>query len=244
MAYTPVYCTAQQVYNKTGLSATEIDLSTNVDIIEDAEAELEALTGKKWTNGVSKTDYFNGISKDIIGTSGNYSITINTTCYPIQSITSFLLLNTDGTTNTTFDNLTSVQISAGTYYTDDYWLETSTDSITNSLICSGKIILKETNFSTGTQNIKISYTYGYSTVPALIRALACCLAGIRAWVNFLGGNYNRINSYMIPQQTVNKGDFYARGIENIQSLHKEANDILDRVGRKSRLLFTSSSGVK
>ena len=96
----------------------------------------------------------------------------------------------------------------------------------------------------GNNNIQISYTYGYTTLPTQIRTLACCLAGIRAWVNFMGGSYNYLNSYSIPQQSVNKGDFYDRAQKNIEALTNEANGLLDRVGRKPRTLFVSSGRDK
>jgi hypothetical protein len=241
MVYTLIYTNAQSVYNKTGLTATEIDLAVNLDIIEDAELEVEYLTGRKFTNGATKTEFFNGENKDIIGFSGNQCRTINTTEYPIQSVTEFKTLNADGSTSTTFANLTSVQIAAGTFNTADYWLEVSEDFLTHTLIPSGKVTLVSDIFPTGTNNIKISYTYGYSSVPTAIRDLASCLAGIRAWINFLGGNYNRLDSYSIPQQSVNKGDFYQRGEKMIEQLTNESERILDRIGRRSRVLFTAGS---
>ena len=72
--------------------------------------------------------------------------------------------------------------------------------------------------------------------------LATCLAGIRAWLRFLGGEYNRLNSYGIPQQSVNKGDFYARGMQNIKLLTEEAERLYKRIGKRKITFFASSGG--
>jgi len=241
-AYLPIYTSVNYIYAKTGLSSTEVDLSTeeNSKIIEDSENEVEYLTGRKFTDGATKTEILSGAKKDILGYAGQKSITINLTEYPVQSITECKTLNTDGTANTTYDTVSAAEIIAGTFESDDYWLETIEDPLTHTIIANGKIILKEEEFPVGNRNIKVSYTYGYGTVPVAIRDLATCLAGIRAWIRFLGGSYNYLNSYSIPQQNVNKGDFYQRGQNNIQNLTDEANRILDRIGRRPRILYYAS----
>jgi len=231
------YCNYTDVYNRTGLSTTEV-ASAIVDIlIDDTTAEIEMLTGRKFTNANAVTQYFNIDREDIIG---NKQTTIVLDNYPIQSITSCLGLNNDGTTATTYGTLTSVQIGAGTYYTTDYWLDTSEDTLLNTDIPNGKIIFKTESFSQGTQKIKIAYTSGYSTVPVAVRALATCLAGIRCWVRFLGGQYNRLDQYSIPQQNVSKGSIAERAKMNIDLLQDESERLLDRVGRRSRVVFFST----
>lgn len=238
------YTNTDKIYAKTGLTVSEVDFTSgsNADLIYEAEAELETITGKKWTSGNTMTEYFDGQNKDIIGM-GQYSKMVVLRNYPIQSITSFQILNSDQSVNKSYGALTSVQIAAGTYYTTDYTLDTSTDNIINSIIPSGRINLISDIIPTGVKNVKVVYTYGYSTVPILISNLASCMAGVRAWVRFLGGSYNFINSYSIPQQSVNKGDLYERGKERILSLTEEANRILDQVGRRqSKVFFASGSG--
>lgn len=240
MVYTPVYTSVTAVQSKTGLSNTEVDL-TNDNIvqatIQDAEIELETLTGRKFVNGSAITEYLSTKDKDILG---NYSTTIILNHYPVQSITEFKILDIDGDATSTFATLASASIAAGTYQTTDYWLQVQNDPLTNTVTPNGKIGLKTQTIPAGTNNVKIAYTYGYSTVPVAVRDLATCLAGIRCWVRFLGASYNRLNEYSIPQQSVNKGDFYKRGEQNIQMLTDEANRLLDRIGRKPRVLLFST----
>ena len=239
--YTCIYTSADRVYSKTGLTNAEVDLIKNDYILEEAESELQMLTGRKFTDGNIVTEFQSAPKKDALE---NKPITINLSNYPVQSITLFNILNTDGTVNKTYATLTTANITAGTFDTTDYWLEISEDPLTNNQYPTGKITLKTDSFNYGTNNIKVGYTYGYTSVPVPVKSLATCLAGIRAWVAFLGGCYNRLNSYSIPQQSVDKGDFYARGKQMIDQLTGEANQLLDRVGRKPRILAFSSGGTR
>lgn len=243
MTYSPIYTTVNYVQAKTGLSNTEVDLSSDNIVrmtIEDAENELEVLIGRKFTDANSYTEYININREDILG---NKQTSFTLSNYPIQSITTLLELDISGNTTYTYVTLSAAQISAGTITTTDYWLETE-ESLNVAQACTGKVTLKVRSLNQGTQVIKAVYTYGYSTVPVEIRDLATCLAGIRCWVRFLGASYNRLNSYQIPQQVANKGDFYQRGQQNIQMLTDEANRLLDRIGRKPRTFFTSTGGSR
>lgn len=236
------YTTDTNVYNRSGLSATEINLSTNTNIIDDAENELEVVTGRVFTTGVSYTEYFDGQKQDIIGL-GQFSKMVILRNYPIQSITSLQTLNSDQSVNKAYAVLTAANISAGVYYTTDYTLDTNTDNLTNAISATGRINLISDIFPTGTKNIKVVYTAGYATVPRAVQNLATCMAGIRAWISFLGGKYNFLNSYSIPQQSVNKGDLYERGKINIQNLTDEATRLLDQIGRRqSKVFLASGSG--
>jgi hypothetical protein len=244
------YCANTDVYLKTGLTSTEV-LSATVDsLILDAEAELEELTRRKWTSGNAKTEVINAPNKDYIATSsgltygGNYATTINLSEYPIQSITNFDQIDINGSVTVNYALLTSVQIAAGTYATTDYWLDIMICPITQNIIPYGRITLKTDVFSGGRNSILVSYTYGYTSVPTVIKNLAVCLAGIRTWITFLGASYNFFESYSIPQQTVSKGALFERGQQMINSLTEEANRLLDRIGRKNRILFYASSDAR
>jgi len=232
-----VYTSYTSVYAKTGLSTSEVASATVDLLILDAEAELEALTGRKFTNGNSVTEYLSVRDKDIIG---NAQTTFKVRFWPIQSVTICNLLDSTGAASATLGTLTSAQISAETYYTTDYWLDTSNDTANNLLVANGIFKLKTRTLSKGTQSIKVAYTHGYNSVPQVIQNLATCLAGIRTWLAFMGASYNRLNSYQISETSVNKGDFYQRGQQNIQMLTDEANRLLDRIGRKQRSIYFSS----
>jgi len=262
MVYVPRYCVANDVYAKTGLSSIEVDFSVgnNMNIIEDAEFELEMLTGRRYDGANVMTDFVDGASADVIGRSVPNSFAMSdgtgsqinygrarglrVSNYPLQSVTAFNRLNIDGTTAKSYATLTSVQIAGGTTDTVDYWLELQYDVVSRMMVPNGRIILKTEDVIPGVRNYQVGYTFGYTAVPVTIRDLASCLAGIRAWVKFMGGCYNRLDSYSVPQQNVSKGSFYDRCVTNIANLRKEADDLLDRIGRRSRTLFFGSGGSR
>ena len=244
-AFSPLYTTAQRIYAKSGVCSSDVDLG-NEDIarmiIGSAEAELEMITARKFTDANTVTERLNTNQKDILG---NYATSFTLTHYPIQSISSFSLVDIDGNAVSTFAALTTIQIAAGTWETTDYWLDTQNDPLTNLIVPNGHITLKTKTIPPGVNNVKITYSYGYLTAaPLSVIELATCLASIRVWIRFLGGSDNRLNSYSIPQQNADKGDFYARGKQNIEMLQKEADDLLDRIGRKPRILAFSTGGQR
>uniref|UniRef100_A0A6H2A195 Uncharacterized protein n=1 Tax=viral metagenome TaxID=1070528 RepID=A0A6H2A195_9ZZZZ len=242
MTYSAKYTDATSIYTKTGLTASQVDLTTNdSQIISEAEAELEMLVGRKFTGAIAVTEYFSPKGKDVIG---NFSTSIQLKNFPIQSITSFTTVDIDGDAVDTYDTLSAAEITAGTFESEDYWMEAFEDPLTNLPAPTGKVTLKEDSFPEGTNSIKVSYTYGYSSVPAVVKELATCLAGIRQWVTFMGGQYNRVNSYNLPEKSFNKGDFYQRAKQNIEMLREEADRLIDMIGRKSRVLAFSTGSVR
>jgi hypothetical protein len=245
MPYTPRYTSAASVYQKTGLTSAECDLAAKDEIIADAEAEVDALCGRRFDAANTFTEYINGPKKDILGSTGQKATSFRLSRYPIQSITEFKILDVNGSTTTTYATLTAANIASGVFSTTDYWLDTMSDPLSGNTIPNGKIILKTTELPTGYQNIKVAGTYGYGSVaspaiPLAIRDLASCLAGVRAWVFFLGGKYNFLSNYSVPQQSVNKGELFERGQKMIDQLTAESERLLDRIGKKPRVLFYAS----
>ena len=238
---TPVYCSTTDVYNKTGLSTSEVSSAVCESLILDAEAELEMLTGRKFTNANSFVEYISCKGKDILD---NYPSVVLLNKRPVQSITAFNILDIDGNATSTLATLSAASIAAYDYDTADYWLETLNDPVTNGIVPTGKLNLKTKTVPQGINNVYVTGTYGYSTVPVVVKNLAICLSGMRLWIFFLGAGYNRLDSYGIPQQNVNKGDFYQRGKQNIEMLKEEADRLLERIGRKTRTMFFSTGGIR
>ena len=251
------YTTPTAVFNKSGLTTSEIDLTVNTDIIEDSEAELDMITGRRWDDANALIEFLSGPTEDQIGRqvpnffSDSFGISTGTGAqfnlgrarsisinkYPILSITGFARLNKDATVAKEFDTLTTVDIAAGTTETDDYWLEMQFDEPSQLYVANGRIIMKNEDIIPGVRNYRVTYTYGYVAVPTTIRALASAMAGIRAWVAFTGGQYDRITSYSVPEQSVTKNDIYARAQQNIERLQAEVDQLLDRIGRRSGRIF-------
>ena len=240
MAYTPVYTSVSEVQVKSGLT-TEFDLTQDANVqatIEEAERELEGITGRVWTTQTI-TEFLNVRKMDVIGRFQDKIILKN---YPVLSINSFSVLDFNDNTVYSFAPLTSTQIQAGVFDTIDYWVEPFFDVFSNTYAAGGVIKLKTVDLTSETNRVKINYSFGYTTPPVVIRDLATCMSAIRVWVYFMGGQYNRLNSYSIPQQNVEKGDFYDRGLKTIASLQAEADKLIDRIGERRRIQFYSVGG--
>jgi hypothetical protein len=235
------YCTSTDVYTRTGLTTSEVPDATVQAVLLDAEAELEMITGRVFTNGNAMTEYITIGPADVMG---NKQSAIQLRFWPVQSIAAFQLQDSTGAATATFAALTGAQVAAGTYATTDYWLELSHNPITNTVVPCGRLKLKTYTISQGTNIAYVSYTYGYSSVPQIIRSLSATMTGVRIWLAFLGGHYGQINSYSIPEQSVNKGDFYARARQNVDMLTEQSSQLLDRIGRRSRTLFFATGGPR
>lgn len=214
------------IRNRIGLTSSDISDDVLNECLEYAETEIDKTAGRRFDSGNSVTEYFSGSKKDIMG---NDSMTIILSYCPVQSITQFIKVDSSGSTDTTYTNLTSAQIAAGTYYTSEYWIDPAI----------GRITFTSQTFSAGFMNFKIAYTYGQSTVPVEVKALSICLSGIRAWLYFLGGNYDQLNSYSLPEQSYNKGDFSQRGKAVIDQLTEEAERLWKIIGKRSSTMFFS-----
>ena len=96
----------------------------------------------------------------------------------------------------------------------------------------GKCTFLKDRFSNGTRNIRVDYTHGYSSTPAMIEELAAMLMGIRAYANITGGSYDDATSYDLPEAKISIGEVYVNVAEVVRQFRKRINEILDELGRK------------
>lgn len=233
------YCSTDDVYNVSGLDSDDIGTSVVTELILDAEAELESVTGRKFTNANSVTEYHSMRDKDLVG---NFQSTFQTSHWPLQSVTEFKILDQDGDATSTFDTLTASEITANTYSTDDYWLDVSTDSTNLKVIPYGKVTLKTKTFPEGVNNVKIVYTYGYSSVPRMVQQLAAYMSAVRVWIWMLGGNFDSANQYHLGEFQVHKGELYMEGKNNLRMCQERIESLMARIGRKQKTVFFATGG--
>ena len=223
------YSTVSQARVLTGLTTTEISDDSLTVLIGFADAEIDNLFNRRFENGTSFTEYISIYppkrADDIVAN----RLTLSK--YPIQSITEFLLVGSTSTTNTTLATI-STGISENNWQTANYFIDPTT----------GIIEIDTNTIQLVPSRAKISGTYGYDTTPVYVQKLSAVMAGIMGWVNFLGGNYDRLNSYKLPEQEYNKGDFYDRGMKSVDRLSMQANDLVGLIGSKyvTQIAFTSS----
>ena len=73
---------------------------------------------------------------------------------------------------------------------------------------TGKAVFIDEPFTAGLRDLKIRYTYGQATVPSVVRDFAACLAGLRALVFMIGGSYDDVTNYSVPEFSASKGEPY------------------------------------
>jgi len=232
-----VYTDVTKVRNITGFTTTNASALTDVvlnDMITDASRELEVLTGRKWGDANAETEYLDGPRQDMFE---NRVLTIMLSYFPVQSITQFLELNLDGSTNHTYGNLTTGQISNG------YGADTDGEYVIDANI--GKITLLSRTVPEGPKRIKISYTYGYTTTPTEIAEITACMAGLKAISFITGGIYDGVKSYSVPEMNVGK-EQSERLQKLVDYLSNRITTLLDSptVGRRERTLFTVTAGTR
>ncbi len=199
-------------------------------IIGFSDSEIDNLFNRSFANGTTFTEYISMYLPKRADDIAPNRFVIN--YYPIQSITEFQLITSTSTVTSTLATLSSTAITENNWQTADYFIDPS----------YGLIELTSRTIQYTPSKAKISGTYGYSSTPIFVQELSSVLSSIRGWLNFLGGNYNRLNKYEIPEQKFDKGDFYDRGMKIIDSLTTRANTLVGLIGEKyrSQIFFTGS----
>ena len=189
------YCTNSDVYRLSGITSSVISTANVDEFILEAQSEIDAFFNTTFET-VQRTDTLDGNGTDKLMLS----------YYPIQSIDSLTIDGTSVTTSKVF------------LYTD-----------------IGKIQLKDdaevTVFKdTEPQQVVIQYTYGYnydfSTISNnpkayVIRKLCAITAGIAALVSQIGGTYDDVTSYSLPEFTASKGEPYTNIREALTRLDNQ-----------------------
>lgn len=204
-----VYCTNADVYRLAGITSSVIPTASVDEFILEAQSEIDAYFNTTFET-VQRTDTLDG--------NGTDKLTLS--YYPVQSIDS---LDIDGTSVTT--------------------------SLVFLYIDTGKIQLKptaeETVFkSTEPQQVVIQYTYGYdydfsagnianNPKAYVIRKLCALTAGISSLVAQIGGTYDDVTSYSLPEFTASKGEPYTNIREALTRLDNQYKRLIESDAYKS-----------
>jgi hypothetical protein len=215
--------TAKYKYFPDTVDLTNDDIE---DFITQADAEIENWTGKKYTDSNSATEYFSGRAEKIQATDSvpegqffseteedKYVLMLSN--YPIQTITSLQFLKDDGTVDDTLVENTDFQ----------FWDYGKVQLITSS-IPTGR----------GKKKVKIVYTHGYSSVPAIVKRLSAVMASIIAFTNLTGGSFDEITSYSLGPKSVSVGEPYMNMRAAIERLETMKASLLNQIGREFRMV--------
>jgi hypothetical protein len=224
------YCNTTFLSVETTATATTASTTTTL-----------ATTGTSWTTNQYATNYMVEITSGT-GIGQLRKITSNTTT----------TLTVTPTFTTTADDTSVFEVYPNTilsetrdgnnlaYFYTRYYpihqlqsLTIDTTSITTTAVYLysdlGKIRLKDAAEAslfnnTNPQSILLGYAYGVYPIPVIIQEYTATLAAIKTLLSQLGGSYRNVESYTIPEMTVNKGGQYQKIRETLEQLKaKEAS---------------------
>jgi hypothetical protein len=95
----------------------------------------------------------------------------------------------------------------------------------------GRITWTNDTIKDGTQNIRVDYQYGTSSVPNLVIELTCLVAGLRIQVAIAGGNYGAYSSISLGSKSFSNEPKYVVAKETIARYQERIDSILDILGR-------------
>ena len=129
--------------------------------------------------------------------------------------------------------------------TDNYSVDpkiatlTLVDSVSNTLEprqylfkSNGELHFTGSTIRDGTNNIRIDYNYGISSVPAYITELSVLIASIKAYIFLTGGSYDAATSYTLGSKAVTIGEQYVNIREVLVQFKKRVDEILAMVGKR------------
>lgn len=192
------YATVEDLYRVTGITEDTIIQDDMLQHILEAGAWIDSYFGTTFETQ-EKTETLDG--------NGATYMFLNR--YPVKSITS---LKINGTTVT------------------KYYLYKDT----------GKVVLKsdsEVGYFDNTypQSVEITYTYGHDLdfdLPAnnplayTIRNLTLKIASISAWIQQIGGTFDDVTSYQLPEFSASKGEPYTNIREAVNKMKEQVENML------------------
>lgn len=201
------YTTVEAVYRHAGIDSTIIPTSEIEEHIFDAEAWVDnKLQTTFKTGGRTVTETFDGD-----GTNGFILKRVGKEWIDADPTLTINTLTIDGES-----------ITVGELYV---YPET------------GKVVLKDTAevqffaFTKPQQNV-INYTFGHTGVPRLINQTTAIVAAVFALAQQIGGTFDDVTSYSLPEFTASKGEPYTNIRETLNQLINRLKEILSNPGMK------------
>ena len=102
----------------------------------------------------------------------------------------------------------------------------------------GKVTLLHDRIPNGTRNIKVVYTRGESSVPAMVTELCNVEMSLRAYAKLTGASYDEFTSGSLGSKAYTQGEQYVNIREVLQTLQKRKDELLNMIGRRVDLFGT------
>lgn len=197
----PEYTTATDVFRHAGIDSTVVSV---VDIdahIDEAEA---------WVDNHLQTTFTAGGRTRTEKREGNNEDFLNLERYGKNWIDADALL----IVNTLTVNGTVVTPSTLFIYEDEGKIALGDDS--------------EVSFFpfTKRQEIEVNYTYGHTAIPRIIQQITAVVAAISALAEQIGGTFDDVTSYQLPEFSASKGEPFTNIRETIVRLQNKLDRLM------------------
>lgn len=184
----------------TGVTMGDDDIRNT---IRAAMGEVDTITGRKFTNGNTKTEWFNTDQPN----PDTGVTTLFLTYMPVQTITSVKEYNTSN-------------VLAKTFTDDEYWIDDN-----------GILELSRTTFSQQRHRVECVYTYGYTSIPISISKLCSVISQIDVLRHYMVMQDDKITGFSMPDiAQVQLGETYMTAKLAIAGLEKKKITLVKEIG--------------
>jgi hypothetical protein len=197
-------CETEDVYRIAGITSDVVSEADVASFILGAEEKIIKYTGRNFQADNDGEDWI-----DIEDLDQDDEInTIFLDNVPVTSITSIESYNLNGDVEKTWS-------------TSEYWAD----------LKIGRIRLRSDYFEHQNRRVKVVYTYGYSSVPAIISETVAIMAAMACLIKQIGGTYDDVTSYSLPSGvSIGVGEPYTNMREAITRLEKERDLLFKTIG--------------
>lgn len=190
------------------------DLSDTVldTYLAPAAREVEKLTQNYYGSVKTSIEYFDGYTSGYPQTDMPFGNQLDDmpefelSNQSVQTVTSVIFLDRTGAVDSTVDS--------------DY-IKLDED---------GRVILTSSTVPNGKRNVKITYTHGYTSVPAQVQELAALIASVSALLSLGNSSYDTVTGFSLGRSSFQIGENYVNIATMIKETQKKINIILSNLG--------------
>lgn len=198
-----LYAAVSEVKDALMSSGVTMSDETARKAIRAAMAECDVITGRTFTNGNTKTEWFDTNQANPNGIVNKIFLS----CLPVQSITSLKEYDTS-------------KALVETHAATDYWFDDN-----------GIVELTTDEFAHQRHRVECVYTYGYTAVPMKVSKLCSVISQIEVMRHSMIAADDQMTSFSIPDiGTVSLGEVYVTSVRAIEQLEKQKKALIAEIG--------------
>jgi hypothetical protein len=204
-----LYCSVATVKAKLGASKMTMTDDDIRQSIREAMGEVDQVVGRTFTNANEKVEWFSTDQPN-----PNYAVNkLFLTYLPVQNVT-------------TLEEYDTSKTLVNTVSTADYWVDTN-----------GIVELTTDTFTHQRNRVKITYTYGYSSVPIKVSKLCSVIAQINVLLEYMIQQDSAITAYSVGDINTSIGESYVTTERAMARLEKEKATIIKEIGNLRTDIF-------